>query len=57
MKVIIQLEDAVKYIDNVSKIETILAFDMFDNEIKIRQGERETVFKQYEIYGFEVEED
>lgn len=54
MKVIVQLDNVVKYFDDVTKVETFLAFDMFENEIKIYQGKKKTVFKQYQINGFEV---
>lgn len=55
MKVIVQYMEEVKIFDNVTKIDTLLAFDMFANEIKIFQGKKVTTIKQYKIEGFIVE--
>lgn len=55
--VIVQYDDKVKTFKNVTKIQCFLAFDMFENTIKIIQkNKKETIIKQYEINGFEVEE-
>ena len=54
MNVIVQCENVVKYFKNVTKVETFLACDMFENEIVIYQGKKKTTLKQFEIIGFEV---
>lgn len=55
MKVTVQYMEEVEIFDNVTKVETFLPFDMFENEIKIFQGSDVTTIKQYEIEGFTVE--
>lgn len=55
-KVVIQCDDVVKYFDNVTKVECFLAFDTFNNEIKIYQNNKVTTFKQYEINGLEIKD-
>lgn len=57
MKVIVQLDDVVKYFDNATRIKHCLAFNMFENKTEIYQGEKKTAFKQYEIIGLEVKGD
>lgn len=56
MKVTVQMDDVVKFFENVTKVETFLAFDMFKNKIVIHQGKKKTTFKQCEVIGYEVKE-
>lgn len=55
MKVTVQYMEEVEIFENVTKVETFLAFDMFENEIKIFQGKKVTKIKQHEIVDFTVE--
>lgn len=54
MKVTVQMDDVVKFFKGVTKIESFLGCNMFENTIVIHQGKKKTIFKQYEIIGFEV---
>ena len=56
MKVVVQCDDVVKFFEGVTKVQTFLHFDMFENEIIIHQGKKKTKLKQWEINGFEVKE-
>jgi hypothetical protein len=47
--------EEVEIFENVTKVETFLAFDMFENTIKIFQGKKVTKIKQHEIVEFTVE--
>lgn len=56
MEVTVKCDDVIKFFKNVTKVQTFLAFDMFENTIVIYQGRKKTTFKEYEIIGFEVKE-
>lgn len=54
MRVVVQMDSVVKFFDKVTKVESFLACDMFENTIVIHQGKKKTTLKQWEIIGFEV---
>lgn len=54
-RVIINTEDERIVIENVSKVEANLAFDMFENKIVIHMGRKKRTFKQYQIINMVVE--
>lgn len=56
MKVTVQCDDVVKFFNDVTKVETFLGFDMFENKIVIHQGKKKTTLKECKINGFSVEE-
>jgi hypothetical protein len=55
MTVKVQMDDELKVFEGVTKVEGMLAFDMFENKIIIHQGEQKTTFKEYEIIDIIIE--
>lgn len=55
MTVKVQMDDGLKVFEGVTKVEGMLAFDMFENKITIHQGEQKTTFKEYEIIDIIIE--
>lgn len=55
-KVIIQKDESNIVIENVSKVEIDMVFDMFSNEIKITSKDGTQKFKQYEINSMTIED-
>lgn len=55
-KVTIDTEDERIIIDNVSKVDMDMAFDMFENKIVIYSKGKKRTFKQYEIIHMLIED-
>ena len=56
MQVIVQFDEEQKTYENVTKLQGLCAFDMFENKIVIHQGKKKTRIKQCEVISFEVKE-
>lgn len=55
-KVTIQTDESCIVIDDVSKVEITMLFDMFSNDIKIFTPNGIRKFKQYEIINMIIED-